>query len=38
MKEGYIIHVVGRGLQDKSALKSLIKKNNLDLFEYSLKT
>ena len=36
MKEGYIIHVVGRGLQDKSALKSLIKKNNLDLFEYRL--
>jgi len=36
MKEGYIIHVVGKAAQDESALHSLIKKNNLDLFAYRL--
>jgi hypothetical protein len=36
MKEGYIIHVVGKAAQDQSALRSLIEKNNLDLFEYRL--
>jgi len=36
MKEGYIIHVVGKTGQDESALQSLIKRNNLDLFEYRL--
>ncbi len=36
MKEGYIIHVVGKAAQDESALHSLIQKNNLDLFEYRL--
>ena len=34
MKEGYIIHVVGKAAQDESALRSLVKRNNLDLFEY----
>ncbi len=36
MKEGYIIHVVGKAAQDSSALTELIKRNNLDLFEYRL--
>ena len=34
MKEGYIIHVVGKVAQNESALRSLVKNNNLDLFEY----
>lgn len=34
MKEGYIIHVVGKANQNESALQSLVKRNNLDLFEY----
>ncbi len=36
MKEGYIIHVVGKAAQDGTALTDLIKRNNLDLFEYRL--
>lgn len=34
MKEGYIIHVVGKANHNESALQSLVKRNNLDLFEY----
>ena len=36
MKEGYIIHVVGKADKNQSALQSLIKRNNLDLFAYRL--
>ncbi len=36
MKEGYIIHVVGKAVRNESALQSLIRRNNLDLFEYRL--
>ena len=36
MKEGYIIYVIGEETPNESELKTLIKENRLDLFDYRL--